>query len=496
MPAARDADQGRLRGGKRRRRPDVRRRGARGRRGPPGAAVRRSRRAAAERDAGGDRALARGRLHRQRPEEPAAGQPRSAAEGDRGLPALPLRAGAADRADASSARWATSPPSCSPATRPGSPGCGARRRCTSSAAARSSSCRSSIRRRRCARRRSRRRCAGTSRRCPTCSRGPSGSRRRARGGASAERARAAARALRRPTRLLWLRRRTERSAAETEALGAQLAAQLEPGDVVVVSGEVGAGKTTLIRGACRALGIEGPVTSPTFTIGHRYAGGRLPVSHLDLYRLDGPRRRGTGAARRLPRPRLGRFRRVAGGGRAAAVRLSDRARAPRPRRRRQPRDRACPPHPAANRRVSRGTVHVASNPNLFLRTEGRLMKGLKTLAAVLLGSRCWWARRRRRRARPRSSTTWPAASPRTRNRRTNARRKPRRAPSSKASKATSTTAFASSSRLAKTSAPKAQPATQGTLYVNKITSNIPGKHRVTWFVEGKRIGSFAFTITG
>jgi tRNA threonylcarbamoyladenosine biosynthesis protein TsaE len=77
------------------------------------------------------------------------------------------------------------------------------------------------------------------------------------------------------------------SAAETEALGAKLAARLEPGDVVVVSGEVGAGKTTLIRGACRALGIEGPITSPTFTIGHRYEGGRLPVSHLDLYRLEG-----------------------------------------------------------------------------------------------------------------------------------------------------------------------------------------------------------------
>jgi tRNA threonylcarbamoyladenosine biosynthesis protein TsaE len=75
------------------------------------------------------------------------------------------------------------------------------------------------------------------------------------------------------------------SAAETEALGARLAADLEPGDVVVISGEVGAGKTTLIRGACRALGIEGPITSPTFTIGHRYQGGRIPVSHLDLYRL-------------------------------------------------------------------------------------------------------------------------------------------------------------------------------------------------------------------
>jgi tRNA threonylcarbamoyladenosine biosynthesis protein TsaE len=76
-----------------------------------------------------------------------------------------------------------------------------------------------------------------------------------------------------------------RSAAETEALGARLADQLEPGDVVVVSGEVGAGKTTLIRGACRALGVEGPITSPTFTIGQRYS-GRLPVSHLDLYRLE------------------------------------------------------------------------------------------------------------------------------------------------------------------------------------------------------------------
>jgi tRNA threonylcarbamoyladenosine biosynthesis protein TsaE len=77
------------------------------------------------------------------------------------------------------------------------------------------------------------------------------------------------------------------SAVATEALGAELAEQLGPGDVVVVGGEVGAGKTTLIRGACRALGIEGPITSPTFTIGHRYDGGRLPIAHLDLYRLEG-----------------------------------------------------------------------------------------------------------------------------------------------------------------------------------------------------------------
>lgn len=72
---------------------------------------------------------------------------------------------------------------------------------------------------------------------------------------------------------------------QTEALGERVGAGLDPGDVVLVSGEVGAGKTTLIRGACRALGVTDPVTSPTFTIGRRYA-GRLPVSHLDLYRLE------------------------------------------------------------------------------------------------------------------------------------------------------------------------------------------------------------------
>ena len=76
------------------------------------------------------------------------------------------------------------------------------------------------------------------------------------------------------------------SAAETEALGARVAARLQPGDVVLVIGDVGAGKTTLIRGACRALGVTDHVTSPTFTIGQRYGGGRLPVSHLDLYRLQ------------------------------------------------------------------------------------------------------------------------------------------------------------------------------------------------------------------
>jgi len=76
------------------------------------------------------------------------------------------------------------------------------------------------------------------------------------------------------------------SAEETEALGARIVARLQPGDLVLLSGDLGSGKTTLIRGACRALGITGPVTSPTFTIGRRYEGGRVPVSHLDLYRLE------------------------------------------------------------------------------------------------------------------------------------------------------------------------------------------------------------------
>jgi tRNA threonylcarbamoyladenosine biosynthesis protein TsaE len=76
------------------------------------------------------------------------------------------------------------------------------------------------------------------------------------------------------------------SAEETERIGARVAEQLGPGDVVTVSGELGSGKTTFVRGAARALGVEGPVTSPTFTIGHRYR-GRVDVSHLDLYRFQG-----------------------------------------------------------------------------------------------------------------------------------------------------------------------------------------------------------------
>ena len=79
---------------------------------------------------------------------------------------------------------------------------------------------------------------------------------------------------------------TTASAEDTEALAARLAAFLRPGDVVTVSGELGAGKTTFVRGAARSRGVDGGVNSPTFTIGHRYE-ARTPIAHLDLYRFNG-----------------------------------------------------------------------------------------------------------------------------------------------------------------------------------------------------------------
>jgi len=79
-----------------------------------------------------------------------------------------------------------------------------------------------------------------------------------------------------------------RSAEETEAAGAGLATRLRAGDVVLVSGDLGAGKTTFVRGAARALGFDGRVTSPTFTIGQVYSGSDVEIAHLDFYRAPQP----------------------------------------------------------------------------------------------------------------------------------------------------------------------------------------------------------------
>ena len=78
------------------------------------------------------------------------------------------------------------------------------------------------------------------------------------------------------------------SAQETEALGERLAARLRPGDVIAYTGDLGAGKTAFTRGLARGLGVADRVTSPTFTIVNEFEGGRLPLFHFDLYRMDSP----------------------------------------------------------------------------------------------------------------------------------------------------------------------------------------------------------------
>ena len=76
------------------------------------------------------------------------------------------------------------------------------------------------------------------------------------------------------------------STADTEAFGCQLAQWLRPNTVVACRGGLGMGKTALTRGIARGLGYTGRVTSPTFTIVNEYEGGRLPLFHFDMYRLN------------------------------------------------------------------------------------------------------------------------------------------------------------------------------------------------------------------
>ncbi len=81
---------------------------------------------------------------------------------------------------------------------------------------------------------------------------------------------------------------TSHSVEETFTIGQRLASTLRPGDVIALDGDLGAGKTHFIQGLAAGLGHTGPVTSPTFTLLHEYTGGRLPLYHLDFYRLDTP----------------------------------------------------------------------------------------------------------------------------------------------------------------------------------------------------------------
>lgn len=75
------------------------------------------------------------------------------------------------------------------------------------------------------------------------------------------------------------------SEAETIALGEVLGRNLSPGDLILLFGELGAGKTTLVRGIARGVGYRGRVSSPTFALAHVYRGSPLTLHHLDLYRL-------------------------------------------------------------------------------------------------------------------------------------------------------------------------------------------------------------------
>jgi tRNA threonylcarbamoyladenosine biosynthesis protein TsaE len=78
------------------------------------------------------------------------------------------------------------------------------------------------------------------------------------------------------------------SAEETYRAGSEEAARVRAGDVLALVGDLGAGKTQWVKGLAAGLGSEAAVTSPTFTLIHEYAGGRLPLYHVDCYRLERP----------------------------------------------------------------------------------------------------------------------------------------------------------------------------------------------------------------
>ena len=81
--------------------------------------------------------------------------------------------------------------------------------------------------------------------------------------------------------------RRSRNPEDTQQLGLEFAAQLSPGSVLSLSGELGSGKTEFVKGLAKGLGVADPVTSPTFTLVHEHTGGRLPLYHMDLFRIDG-----------------------------------------------------------------------------------------------------------------------------------------------------------------------------------------------------------------
>lgn len=81
---------------------------------------------------------------------------------------------------------------------------------------------------------------------------------------------------------------TVRNEKETEVFARELAKMAQPGSVICLTGDLGVGKTTMTKGIAKALGIEEPITSPTFTVVQEYEGGRLPLYHFDVYRVNDP----------------------------------------------------------------------------------------------------------------------------------------------------------------------------------------------------------------